>query len=260
MSRQRSLFSTLAGFPVRLLRSLPRTLLALLVIAALALNAATLVSEPTFRTLSDIAEAVVGDRSVQARAERQQTELAARADAAEEDADALKVRIAELETEKARLTQELAETRVVYRGAERPAREAVAEASAAIGDRVSKAAARNVASMPGEALPFIGIAVDGRCRGRGDRGCLRTDGGNTGAEPGVQSCSTRLIALSSAAHRFRLGASCGAWSRPAPPQSGTLPGISMRPCPRYRSGGTYKWTLVLGQRIYYQPAAWTRTI
>lgn len=249
MSRQRSLFSTLAGFPVRLLRSLPRTLLALLVIAALALNAATLVSEPTFRTLSDIAEAVVGDRSVQARAERQQTELAARADAAEEDADALKVRIAELETEKARLTQELAETRVVYRGAERPAREAVAEASAAIGDRVSKAAARNVASMPGEALPFIGIAVVA----------------DATAEEIAGACALmeEIQALNLAfnpEHAIDSTVVCGT---PVPSRGELWSMVQTRPAaewdaagdlyetlPEISFWGTYKWTLVLGQRIY----------
>lgn len=48
---------------------------------------------------------------------------------------------------------------VIYRGQKRAIKEAVGETSERIAKRTSRAAARNIATMPGESIPVYGIAV-----------------------------------------------------------------------------------------------------
>lgn len=249
MSRQRSFLSSVAGFPFRVLRSLPRTVLALLVIAVLALNAATLVSVSTFRALSQFAEAVVGDRTVRARAEMRETDLSNRAMTSEAEVESLNSRVADLETDNQQLGRELAETRVVYRGVERPAREVVGEASQAISERVSKAAARNVASMPGEALPFIGIAVvagataweiSDACALMEDVHALDVAFNPGRAIDWAEVCGKPVPTRAELWETVR--------SSPAAAWAGA--GHLYEDLPEISFWGTYKWTLGLGQRIY----------
>jgi hypothetical protein len=58
-----------------------------------------------------------------------------------------------------RLADADAERIVTYRGARRAAREAVGDASRRIATRATAASARNIATMPGESIPFWGIAI-----------------------------------------------------------------------------------------------------
>lgn len=144
---------------MRFFRLLRRTIIAFLLIGSVALNLATLTSLTVFSALSGVVEAALAPMSVRERNAKKLAEAESRAVTAE---TRIKQMTPELETTKAKvakLERELAETRVTYRGAQRPAREAVAEASQKIQSRIARAASRNIASMPAEALPFVGVAV-----------------------------------------------------------------------------------------------------
>lgn len=249
MSRHRSLFRSIIGFPVRVLSALPKTMLALLVIVGLGLNMLTLISVPTFAALSQLVETVIGDHTVRALAEKREAEMRARIDLADADNAALKGQVAELEARTAKLAAELAETRVVYRGSEKAARDAVAEASEAMSRRVTNAAARNVASMPGEALPFVGIAVVAGATAWeiADACALMTELHELDvafnpdhAIDGSEVCGIRVPTSEELWQTVRNSPSEG-WDA-AKDMYEDLPEISM--------SGTYNWVLGLGQRIY----------
>ena len=119
------------AWPFRLVWGLSKGLFLALAIASLALNVATVTVSGVFAAVSGTVAAVTGLSTVKARTEARTARLARQAQA----------------------------SRVTYRGARRTAREAVTDTSRRVSRRVAFASARNVGSMAGEALPFIGVAV-----------------------------------------------------------------------------------------------------
>jgi hypothetical protein len=114
-------------FPVRILRALSRTVLALLLVASLALTVATLTISGVYAVAS-AALSAVGLSSVAAR------------EAAQASTDALKKSERETKTREAR-------------------KKVTHETTSNVTRRVKKGALRNISSVAGEAIPFVGIAV-----------------------------------------------------------------------------------------------------
>lgn len=147
----RRLFGILK-FPIAVLFSLSKGALLLLMAVSIALSVAITTLSTVFNMMSSVVEAVVGPRTVRAKQSSQLASLAT-------ENDALKLRAESLADENRRLTRELADNQVTYRGEKRLAREAVKDTSARLARRVSFASSRNVASVFAEALPFVGIGV-----------------------------------------------------------------------------------------------------
>lgn len=147
----RRLFGILT-FPIVVLLSLSKGALLLLMAGAIALSVATTTISTVFNTMSSVIEAVVGPKTVRAK---QSSQLGAMAT----ENDALKKRAGSLADENRRLTREIAENRVIYRGEKTLAKEAVKDTSARVARRVTFASSRNVASVFAESLPFVGIGV-----------------------------------------------------------------------------------------------------
>ena len=134
MSRQRSLTSRILWAPVQAVRALPKTVLALLVIGALVLNFAMLTITGVYATasaglsaigLSTVAAREAGEAALARQAQTEAAEKAAR---------------------------EAAERQLVVR-------RITAETKQTVRDRARVQAARNTASVFGEAIPFVGIGV-----------------------------------------------------------------------------------------------------
>lgn len=159
MSRQPSVLGTIVGFPVRMLSALPKRILALLLIVAVVANILTLISPPTFRSLSGLASEVVGDKTVHDLLEREKAEMQSRAERAEKDSAELAAQLADLRAENEKLAKDLAQPTVTFLGTEVSVQQAVSTAVQSMRQRVSEAATRNLASMPGKSLPFLGVSV-----------------------------------------------------------------------------------------------------
>lgn len=142
----------LISWSVRLLRSLSKGVLLLLMAASLALSVATVTISSVFTMVSSVAEAVLGPRTVRARQESRFKSLRT------ENA-ALKNQNLELSRNNDRLKRELANSSVNYRGTTARAREAVKDTSHRVARRVTLASTRNVASVFAESLPFVGVGV-----------------------------------------------------------------------------------------------------
>ncbi|MBC7153072.1 MAG: hypothetical protein H5U19_00315 [Rhodobacteraceae bacterium] len=110
----------LVGFPIRLIMRLGKLTLALTIVGLLVLNMATLVSTTIFNALSGVVEAI-GPRTVRMASSARQS--------------------------------------VTYRGKKILVKEAVKDTSRRVESRVTKSTARNLASMGGEALPYVGVGV-----------------------------------------------------------------------------------------------------
>ena len=117
---------------------------------ALSVGMASLSS--VFNMVSSVAEAVAGPRTVRAKHQARLNDLSL------ENAN-LRKQSAKLVDENRRLTRELADTKVTYRGQTRHARDAVKDTSGRLARRVTLASSRNVASVFAEALPFVGVGV-----------------------------------------------------------------------------------------------------
>ncbi|MDO5528633.1 MAG: hypothetical protein Q4F71_04440 [Paracoccus sp. (in: a-proteobacteria)] len=132
-------------FILRSVGGLWSALMILLMVGSLALSVAMTLVPAVFAAVSATVGAVTGAQTVHRRMSGQiATERSGRI-AANARAD--------------RLTRELADSRVTYRGARVAARQAVSDTSRRVSRRVSLSAARTVSSAAGEALPVIGIGV-----------------------------------------------------------------------------------------------------
>ncbi|AXC48756.1 hypothetical protein DRW48_02770 [Paracoccus suum] len=133
----------------RTLGGLWSVLMMLLMAASLALNVAMAVSPVVFAAVAGAVEAVSGVRSLATRNAARTTALEARATRAE----------ARAASEAAEAAKARAARQVTYRGARRPAAEAVADTSDRLARRTARGAARNIGSVAGEAIPVIGVGV-----------------------------------------------------------------------------------------------------
>jgi len=145
----------------------------LLFVMVLSLNVATLVSKSVFGVLSGIVETVFVSKSVRSRnrnelatANRKLASSEHRAARLESDLQTerqssriLSAENDNLRQRQLRLQAKIDRNRVTYRGSVMPLRDAVADTSDRLARRVTFAATRNIASMPGEAIPIIGVAV-----------------------------------------------------------------------------------------------------
>lgn len=148
MARRGSLFTA----PFRALLYLSKGVLATLFVLMLVVNLGMVMVPAVFAMVSGAVESVVGARTVRSAQTAEVENLKARNANLASRADTLAA-------ENARLATELENTRVTYRGDRMLAKEAVSDTSDRIASRVRTATARNTASMAGEALPFIGVAV-----------------------------------------------------------------------------------------------------
>lgn len=159
MDRGRSILNKSQGGPMRFIRFLRRAIIAFLLMGSVGLNVATLTSLTVFSALSGVVETALDTLSVREKNAQKLAKAESRAVTAETRIERMAPELEATKAKVAKLERELADTRVTYRGAQRPAREAVADASQKIQSRIARAASRNIASMPAEALPFIGVAV-----------------------------------------------------------------------------------------------------
>ncbi len=154
MSRQRSPLLAILGFPVRVVRSLPRTLLALLVIGGLVFNILTLTVSGAFTAASGILSAA----GLSTVAARESAEAALRREAADKaNREALDRATREASEKAAREAREAA----LREAAERrlAVNRVAASTRDAIGDRLARQATRNSASVFAEAIPVVGVGV-----------------------------------------------------------------------------------------------------
>lgn len=147
----RRLFGILK-FPVVALLSLSKGALLLLMAGSIALSVAMTTLSTVFNMMSSVVEAVVGPRTVRAKQSSQLASLA-------KENGALQQRAASLADENRRLTRELSDGKVTYRGERKLAREAVKDTSGRLARRVTVSSSRNVASVFAESLPFVGVGV-----------------------------------------------------------------------------------------------------
>jgi len=125
-------------FPLRTLRLLPRTVLALLLLAGIALNIATL----TVTSVFTVASGVLSGIGLTTVAARETAEAAMRREAMEKaNREALE-----------RAARETAERRAAVRKIASSTRNEIRE-------RIARQSARNTASVFGEAIPVVGIGV-----------------------------------------------------------------------------------------------------
>jgi hypothetical protein len=134
------------------IRSVSNFLFVLLLMLSLAVNVASLTLSSVFSGLSAVVEMIVGPRTVRAQ-------QASRLDALTKGNDTLTKQAESLTGENRRLTRELADSRITYRGEKRLAREAVKDTSGRLARRITHASSRNVASVFAESLPFVGVGV-----------------------------------------------------------------------------------------------------
>ncbi|MDO5647695.1 hypothetical protein [Paracoccus sp. (in: a-proteobacteria)] len=127
-------------------------LMLVLMAMSLALSVAMTVIPAVFMAVAGVVETVTGVKTVRSRHAAQLT-------AANTRADNLARELADSRVAGRRMAQELADSRVTYRGTRVAARQAVADTTTRVSKRVSTAAARNIASTAGEALPVVGIGV-----------------------------------------------------------------------------------------------------
>ena len=144
--------SRILSAPLLLLRLMSKTVLTTLFLLMLLLNAGMVMVPAVFAVVSGVVESLVGARTVRAAHVAEADDLRARN-------SNLMTRGDTLARENAQLKNDLEKTRVHYRGDRKLAKEAVSDTSERIRRRVTFATARNTASMAGEALPFIGVAV-----------------------------------------------------------------------------------------------------
>lgn len=140
------------GRIVALLGGVWSGLMLLLMVGSLALSIAMTIIPAVFSAVAGVVETVTGLKTVR---NRQAVQLAA----AERRADDAVRELADSRANERRLTQQLADSRVTYRGTSMAAREAVSDTAERVSRRVSFAAGRNVGSTVGEALPVVGIGV-----------------------------------------------------------------------------------------------------
>lgn len=151
----RLLWRTLGGFW--------SVLMVLVMAGSLALNVAMAVSPLVAATVGGAVQAVSGVRSLASRNAARTAALETRAAQAERRAAAALAEARAERTARQAALAEVAEARaarqVTYRGARRTAAEAVADTSDRLARRSAAAAARNIGSTFGEALPVVGIGV-----------------------------------------------------------------------------------------------------
>ncbi|KGM88078.1 hypothetical protein rosmuc_01772 [Roseovarius mucosus DSM 17069] len=145
-------FLGILKFPIVVLLSLSKGVLLLLMAGAIALSVATTTVSLFFNMMSSAVEAVIGPRTVRAK-------QSSRLDALAAENDALRKRAGSLADENRRVTRELSDGKVTYRGERKLAREAVKDTSGRLARRVTIASSRNVASVFAESLPFVGVGV-----------------------------------------------------------------------------------------------------
>lgn len=163
--------------PVTLLLSLSKGVLTLLMVASFALTLATVTLTGVFSALSSAAEAVLGPRTVRTehRAElnnlkSQNATLSARLDESrhinrtlEAELDETQARYSKrfdvLRDKNERLSRDLTDRKVTYRGKQQLAKDAVKDTSQRLANRVTIASSRNIATVFAEALPVVGIGV-----------------------------------------------------------------------------------------------------
>lgn len=121
-------------------------------LAFVAFGAAMSLVPAVFNAVSSVVELVSGTGSIRANHQRQLAGL-------QSGLDEEKLANRRLRQELAQTQAELANRKVLYRGASRPIGEAVKDTSQRVADRAKVAAGRNIAAMGGEALPIVGIAV-----------------------------------------------------------------------------------------------------
>lgn len=148
-------------------------LMMLLMAGSLALSIAMTVIPAVFAAVSGVVESVTGIRSLATRQVTREAALtddlvranrlaateAAERRAATGRADNLARELAASRTAQARMAREMANSPVTYRGSRMAAREAVKDTADRVARRTAIATTRNIASMPGEALPVIGVGV-----------------------------------------------------------------------------------------------------
>lgn len=137
---------------------------------ALAVSLVTVTVPAMFNAISSIAEAVTDLALPKSKAATVRQRTTSRQDSAKREADALRGQIADLDAERSGLRTRLdakvnelddlkRRTTVNYRGRNLAVRDAVSDTSERLSSRVRRATARNLATMPGEALPILGVAV-----------------------------------------------------------------------------------------------------
>lgn len=163
--------------PITLLLSLSKGVLTLLMVGSLALTLATVTSSAVFSVLSSTAEAIIGPRTVRnehrdrvIKLETENSTLSARSDQLRHKNQTLSAeldetnaryskRIDALREKNRLLTKQSADTKVIYRGKEQFAKDAVKDTSQKLANRVTIASSRNIATVFAEALPVVGIGV-----------------------------------------------------------------------------------------------------
>jgi len=154
------------SFPIRVLLKLRKPVLVLLMIGFMALNVATLATSFAFDLVSGALETVFDATTIRKRHKVQteslaQENLRLKKTISEQDVRARELRrnIQGRDSRIRALEAEKANRLVEYRGQKRLAKNAVEDTATRISRRVAFATARNAASVFGEALPFIGVAV-----------------------------------------------------------------------------------------------------
>ncbi|SDE26820.1 hypothetical protein [Ruegeria marina] len=157
MSRQRSPMLAVLGFPVRMVRSLPRTVLALLVIGGLLFSIAVLTHSGLNRATSELLSAAglstVAERSAAAAAQEREADRIA-AESATQEATEQAARAARAEAEAVALAAAqavAAHTQAQHDLALLTARQ--------VRDRLVQQVDRNIDAAFAEAIPVTGIAV-----------------------------------------------------------------------------------------------------
>ena len=134
------------------------TVLAIALAFALALNLATLTVPAVFNGLSSIMESVgslliSSPTAVRAKHSRQLNSLRG-------EAASLKTKNRQLRNQQLALEKKIKRAnQVTFKGSQTTLRQATKHTTTQITQRTAKAAARNVASMAAEAIPFVGIAA-----------------------------------------------------------------------------------------------------
>ncbi|SDJ91017.1 hypothetical protein [Aliiruegeria lutimaris] len=181
MSRDRSLFWTIFGFPVRAIRALPRTLLAVLLIGALLLNVFSLTSPPlnglATSLLSELGITTVAERERRSMVASHETELSAaqaetrkaeeaivaarEATRVAEDTARAAEEAAEQSAEQTRIAVEAArtaETAIEKLETTKAARDALEkDIATAITERARLQAARASQTALAESIPHVGV-------------------------------------------------------------------------------------------------------
>lgn len=141
---------------------------AMLLVGLLASSVLTAALPTTFLLASSLAGLVVdAGQTVRGRHAIQLKELDRQLARRQVDADRLEKKLGRKQADADALVRENSTLKrklddagtVIYRGQKRAIKDAVSETSERIAKRTARAAARNIAAMPGEAIPIYGIAV-----------------------------------------------------------------------------------------------------